>query len=113
MTEANTVTPPAKPAEPSTALLMMCVECGDGMQMPLPLDMRRLSFFLAQNAWFPSVVSPPNQGAEAPMVIAPLCAACAKKVYPAEMFKVIEERRLSLLKAAQEALVKQGPQGPR
>ena len=33
--------------EPRCALLAMCVECGDGVELLLPMDARWLAFFLA------------------------------------------------------------------
>lgn len=95
---------PAPPgSEPSFALLVMCVECGDGAELPLPIDGRLLAFHLAQRGWFVTVVSPPGQGIETPYVLGPLCAACAPKVYSPEVLAAAEERRQQLLRAAQEA----------
>ena len=102
--------PPPGP-EPVCALLAMCVECGEGTELPLPVDQRALAFFLAQRGWFISVMSPPNQGPEAPMILGPLCTACAQQVYPPEVFVVAEQRRQQLLQAAAQAA--QAAQGPR
>ena len=97
-------TPPPPPgSEPKCALLAMCVECGEGTELPLPVDQRALAFLLAQRGWFMSVMSPPNQGPEVPMILGPLCTACAQKVYPPEVFAAAEQRRQQLLQAAQAA----------
>ena len=101
-------TPPPRP-EPICALLAMCVECGQGTELPLPVDQRALAFFLARRGWFISVMSPPNQGPEAPMILGPLCTACAQQVYPPEVFAAAEQRRQQLLQAAQSAQTAQGP----
>jgi len=101
--------PPAP--EPACALIAMCVECGEGIELPLPIDSRSLAFLLAQRGWFISVMSPPNQGPEAPMILGPLCTACAQQVYPPEVFAAAEQRRQQLLQAAAQAA--QTAQGPR
>lgn len=92
----------AIPGEPVCALLALCVECGRGLELPLPLDQRVLSFVLAQHGWFISVMSPPNQ-AETPMLIGPLCTACAQQVYSPEVFAAAEQRRQQLLQATEQA----------
>jgi len=97
--------------EPRCALLAMCVECGQGLEVPLPVDSRLLAFFLAQNGWFISVMTPPGQGPEVPMLLGPLCTACAQQVYSPDVFKVAEEQRHQLLQAAAQAA--QAAQGPR
>ena len=93
------------PTEPKCALLVMCVECGQGIEMPLPVDQHTLALFLAQRGWFISVLSPPDQGPEVPVVIGPLCSACAQQVYPPEVFQAAEGRRQQLVQSqtAQEA----------
>lgn len=85
---------------PKCALLAMCVECGHGTEVPLPVDARWLAFYLAQSGWFISVLTPPGQGPEVPTVLGPLCTDCAQKVYSPEVFKVAEERRQHLLQTA-------------
>ena len=97
--------------EPRCALLAMCVEFGDGVELLLPMDARWLAFFLAERGWFISVMSPPNQGPEAPMLLGPLCPACAQKVYSPEVFQAAEVRRQQVLQAAQAA--QQAGPGPR
>jgi hypothetical protein len=94
--------------EPKFSLLVMCAECGEGIEAPLPLDQRGLALLLAQRGWFTSVMSPPGQGPEVPILFAALCGTCAQKVYPPEVYKVAEERRQMLLQA-----VVQAPQGTR
>jgi hypothetical protein len=84
-------------------MLAMCVECGQGLELPLPVDAGLLAFFLAQNGWFISVLNPPGQAPEVPMLLGPLCTPCAQEVYSPEMFKIAEERRQQLLQAAQAA----------
>ena len=101
----NAADPNARP-EPSCALLAMCVECGEDIEVPLPVDARWLAFFLAQRGWFISVMTPPGQGPEMPMLLGPLCTTCAQKVYSPEVYKAAEERRQQILQAAQA-------QGPR
>lgn len=88
---------------PKYSLLVMCVECGEGAEVPLPVDPRGLEHFLAPRGWFISMLSPPsppNQGLAAPMVIGPLCAACAQQVLPPELFAAAEQRRQQLLQDA-------------
>lgn len=89
--------------EPVCALLAMCVECGLGIELPFPIDNRTIGFLLAQRGWFISVLSPPSQGPEVPMILGPLCAACAQQVYAPEVFAAAEQRRQQLLLAAQAA----------
>ena len=107
--------PPPRP-EPNCALVVMCIECGDGLELPLPIDNRTIGLLLAQRGWFISVLSRPNdpnrviapgQGPETPMVLGPLCTACAQQVYPPEVFAAAEQRRQQFLQAAAT------PQGPR
>ena len=107
----NQATPPSPRSEPSCALLVMCVECGEGTELPLPVDQRALAVLLAQRGWFISVMSPPNQGPEVPMILGPLCTACAQQVYPPEVFAAAEQRRQQLLQAAAQAA--HAAQGPR
>lgn len=94
---------PGTTIEPQCALFVMCCECGQGIELPLPIDQRALAFLLAERAWFISVLSPPGQDPEAQTVLGPLCTACAQQVYPAEVFAVAEQRRQQLLQEAQAA----------
>ncbi len=100
-------TPPGP--EPVCALLAMCVECGEGVELPLPINQHWLAFQLAQRGWFISVMSPPGQGSKAPMLLGPLCTTCAQQVYPPEVFAAAEQRRQQILQAAQAAQATQGP----
>lgn len=100
---------PQQPKEPACALLAMCVECGQGAEIPLPVDGRILGFILALRGWFISVMSPPGQGPEAPMLLGPLCPTCAQKVYPPEVLVVAEQRRQQLVLAAQQAAQQGAP----
>lgn len=97
--------------EPACALLALCVECGQGIELPLPIDQRALAFLLAQAQWFISVMSPPGQGPVAPMILGPLCATCAQQIYPPEVLAAAEQRRQQILQAAQAAA--QAAQDPR
>ena len=117
---ANPNSPPGPQALPvssgpetACALLALCVECGQGTELPLPIDSRSLAFRLAQMGWFIAVMSPPGQGPEAPMIFGPLCAACAQQVYTPEVFAAAEQRRQQLLQAAQASQAAQAGQGPR
>ena len=105
----NSPTAPPPGPEPVCALLAMCVECGQGIEVLLPVDVRWLAFFLAQSGWFISVMTPPDQGSEVPMLLGPLCTACAQQVYSPEVFKAAEERRQQILQAAQVAQAGQAP----
>ena len=89
--------PQASRPEPKCALLVTCVECGEGAEVPLPTDHQATALVLARRGWFMSVISPPGQGAEVPILFAALCSPCAQKVYPAEVYKVAEERRQQML----------------
>ena len=93
------------PKPDKCALLVTCVECGEGVEVPLPTDHRAIALLLAQRGWHMSVLTPPGQGPE-PVVFGVLCNACAPKVYPPEVMKIAEERRRQLLAA-------QPPQGAR
>lgn len=83
--------------EPPCALLVMCCECGEGVEAPLPTDRDAIARVLAQRGWFMSVLTPPGQGPEVPIVVGALCASCAPRVLPPEILKVAEERRQKML----------------
>jgi hypothetical protein len=83
--------------EPPCALLVMCVQCGQGVEVPLPTDRDTIARVLAQHGWLMSVLTPPGQGPEVPIVIGALCMSCAPNVFPPEVLKVAEERRQQLL----------------
>ena len=101
----NQASPQVPRPEPKCALLVMCVECGEGIDAPLPIDHKAIAILVAQRGWFMSVLSQPGQE---PLLFGVLCTLCAQKVFPAELFKVAEERRLALLQASQAQ-----PQGVR
>lgn len=92
------------PPEPRCALLVMCVECGQGAEAPLPIDQRTFSLFLATQGWFPSVLTPPGQGPEVPILLGALCLSCAQQAFPPEVLKAAEERRQELLRAARQSV---------
>ena len=52
---------------------------------------------LAKEKWFLSVLTPPGQGSDVPLVMGALCPSCAKKVYPPEVLKIAEKQRDKLL----------------
>ena len=79
------------------ALFLMCVECGQGVEALLPIDRDGIALLLAQHAWFVSVMTPPGQGPDVPIVFGALCGQCAPKVFPPEVMKAAEERRKLLL----------------
>lgn len=94
--------PPSAPvtAEPRCALLVMCIECGRGAEAPLPIDRNALALFLAQISWYASVLTPPGQGPEVPILLAALCTSCASIVFPPEVLRAAEARRQQLLQGA-------------
>ena len=90
-------------SQPNCAVLVLCVECGAGAEVPLPMDQRSLAFHLAQRGWFVSVLTPPGHGPEVPILFGGLCTSCAQTVYSPEVFKVADERRQQMLQAVQAA----------
>jgi hypothetical protein len=94
---------PPPHVQPRCALLAMCVECGQGIELPMPFDQRGLGYLLALSGWFISMMSPPGQGPDAQLVLGPLCTACAQQVYPPEVFAAAEQRRQQLLQSVAEA----------
>jgi hypothetical protein len=86
--------------EPKSALLVMCVQCGQGIEAPLPIERAALSHLLAQHGWFTSVLSPPGQGSDVPILFGALCTTCAPTVFPPEVLRAAEERRQKLLQGA-------------
>ena len=89
--------------ESKWALLVLCVECGEGVEVPLPIDYVPFLFFLAQRGWFTSVLKQPAQDPEAATLFAALCTPCAQKVYPPEVFKIADERRQQLVQQIEAA----------
>ncbi len=98
----NQASPQVPRPEPKFALLVMCVECGEGVEAPLPIDHKTIALLLAQRGWFMSVLSPPGQGPEVPILGAALCTACAPSVYSPAVMKIVELRRQEMLQAAQD-----------
>lgn len=90
--------------EPKCALLVMCVECGQGIEAPLPIDQRAFAYLLATHGWYPSVLTPPGSGPEVPVLLAAICPNCAQQVFSAEHVQAAEQRRQQLLQAAQGAV---------
>lgn len=91
----------AKPsAAPPCALLVMCVHCGQGTEVPLPTDRDAIALRLAKVGWFTSVLSPPNRGPEVPILVGALCATCAPTVFPPEVLRAAEEHRQKMLQGA-------------
>ena len=90
--------------EPPCALLVMCVECGRGVEAPLPTDRDILARFLAQHGWFMTVMAPPRQGPETPILLGALCGTCAPTVFPPEVMKAAEERRQLMLRSVPESI---------
>jgi hypothetical protein len=79
---------------PQCALFVMCGECGQGAEVPLPIDREGLARFLAQSAWFMSILTPPGQ---VPILFGALCGECATRVFPPEVLRTAEERRQRML----------------
>lgn len=75
-----------------TALLLPCIECGDGLELPadctgLRVDPKELD----QHGWILSSLSPLDSPL---MKLAPLCGGCAEHVYgAAELHKMRELMR--------------------
>ncbi len=71
-----------------------------GIEVPLPFDREGLSRFLAQIGWYVSVLTPPGQPPEVPILFAALCASCAQVAFPPEILKAAEEHRQQLIQGA-------------
>ena len=85
-------------SEPKLALLVMCVECGEGVEAPLPIEHQALTLLLAQRGWYLTRLPPPvEQGPEVPILTGALCAACAPKVLAPEILQMAERQRQHLL----------------
>lgn len=78
---------------PTFQMLLICAECGRGIEVPLPTDRSLLAIFLARQGWFMSVLTPPNQDPKIPIVLGALCSSCASHVWPPEALKSAEEWR--------------------
>jgi len=99
MTDSNK---PPRTAEPKCTLLVMCAECGQGFEAPLPIDRDAFARQLARHGWFLSVLTPPGQGPEVPILFGAVCAECAPTAFPPEVLKIAEERRQMLLRSVPE-----------
>ena len=80
---------------PPCALLVMCNECGRGVEMPLPIDYASFTRHLARHAWFGAILTSPGQ---VPILYTALCGDCAPKVFSPVILQSAEERRQKLLK---------------
>jgi len=81
-------------AMPPCALLVMCNECGCGVEMLLPIDHARFVRSLAQRSWFVAILTSPGQ---TPILFSALCEDCAPKVFSPEILQAAKERRQQLL----------------
>ena len=82
------------PTELSCSLLVLCVECGSGVEVPLPIDRDALARFLAQCGWFMAIMTGPGH---LPILFGVLCPGCAPRVFSPEILRAAEERRQKLL----------------
>jgi len=90
--------PTAPPTpDPPSAWLVMCLHCGQGTEVPLPFNRDSLARFLARLGWYVSVLTPPGQPPEVPVLFAALCTACAQTISPPATLKAAEEYRQRLL----------------
>lgn len=80
----------APPVDPPWHLVVLCVECGDGIELALPID-RNFEQKLVGHGWFASIMEPPQAGK--PIVLGTLCNACAKARFPPDIFQAAEARR--------------------
>ena len=81
-------------ALPPYALLVMCNECGRGVEILLPIAHAHFERSLARHAWFVAVLTLPGQ---TPILFGALCGDCAPKIFPPEILQAAEERRQKLL----------------
>jgi hypothetical protein len=107
---ATTQSFPQAPPAPKVALLVMCVECGEGVEALMPIEHKAIAILVARHGWFMSVLTPPNQNPEVPVLFGVLCSTCAPKIFPPEVLKAAEEQRQAVVKMAQAP---QPPQGTR
>lgn len=82
------------PAVPPCALLVLCSECGSGIDVPLPIDREFLVRFLARSGWFVTIMTGPGH---VPILFGALCGACAPRVFSPEILRAAEERRQKIL----------------
>jgi hypothetical protein len=79
---------------PPCALLVMCNECGRGVEILLPIDHESFARSLARHVWLVVILTPPGQ---TPILYGALCGDCAPKVFSPEILRTAEERRQKLL----------------
>jgi hypothetical protein len=91
---------PQAPPAPKVALLVTCVECGEGVEVLMPIEHKAIAVFLAQRGWFMTTLTPPSQNPEVPVLFGVLCSTCAPKIYPPEIMKAAEEQRQALVRMA-------------
>lgn len=96
--------PASTPKEPTYFLLVLCVECGEGHAVPIPLDRVALEVTLARRGWYTSVVTPPSHDPTVPIGLGAICVTCAARQFPAEILKAIELRRLKIVADAEKAV---------
>lgn len=87
--------PGSMPPSPPCALLVMCSECGRGVEVPLPMDRESLELFLILQTWFMGVFTSPGQ---VPIVFGALCGDCAPKVFSPEALRAAEAHRQKMLR---------------
>lgn len=104
---------PKAPPAPTVALLVTCVECGEGVEVLMPIEHKAIAILLAQRGWFMSVLTPPSQNPEVPVLFGVLCSTCAPKLYPPAVMKAAEEQRQAIVKMSQAPQPPQPPQGVR
>lgn len=80
---------------PPCALLVMCNECGRGVEVALPIDQESLALSLAHHVWFVAIITPPGQ---VPILFGALCGDCFPKVFAPEILRAAEERRQWILR---------------
>lgn len=56
-------------------------------------DQNLLSRMLTDGGWVLSVTTAPGQGETTPVVVAPLCPSCTKKIYGLDFYQEVQARR--------------------
>jgi len=91
------------PTPPVLALLVTCVECGEGVEVIFPIEQHALDTLLAVRGWYLSVLSPPQPPPQqSPVVIGAVCTNCAQRAFSPELLKASEARRQAILAAASQ-----------
>lgn len=83
-------------ASPPCSILVMCGECGRGLEMPLPIDRDSFVRTLLQQSWLVSILTPPDRQ---PLLFGAICQECAPRIFPPEVLQAAEERRQQMLQA--------------